>query len=133
MQSIYDGVRKQSPPGRFLKKNKDGSYSVNSKEDALKKIKKALNENKAKIEEYFRLRGQFPPPVKASTKLATKATSKREQGRKKEKITSSDWHKLSAAINKLDEKEIKQVKRQKLRVIQLTEKISNKGKKSSKK
>ena len=133
VQSIYDAIRKQSPPGRFLKKNKDGSYSINSKEDALKKIKKSLNENKAKIEEYFRLRGQFPPPVKASTKLTTKATSRLEKGRKKEKITSSDWHKLSAAINNLDQDEIRQIKRQKLRGIQLTEKINNKGKKSSKK
>jgi hypothetical protein len=64
IQSIYDSVRKQSPPGRFLEKNKDGSYCIKSKEAACRKIKKALTENKAKIEEYFRLRGQFPPPVK---------------------------------------------------------------------
>jgi hypothetical protein len=63
IQSIYKTVRDQSPPGRFLEKNKDGSYSIKSKEDACKKIKKALTENKAKIEEYFRLRGQFPPPT----------------------------------------------------------------------
>jgi hypothetical protein len=78
LQSIYDAVRKQSPPGRFLKKDKDGSYSVTSKEHAFKKIKKALNENKAKIEEYFRLRGQFPPPEGATTRpTLTKMTSLR--------------------------------------------------------
>ena len=58
--SIYDAICKQNPPGRFLAK-KDGSYIMRSKEDALKKIKKALNENRAQIEQYFQLRGQFPP------------------------------------------------------------------------
>ena len=70
-QSIYDQVRKQSPPGRFLEKKPDGSYSVKSREGSLKKIKKALNGNKAQIEQYFRLRGQFPPPCKEAVTLNT--------------------------------------------------------------
>ena len=121
--SIYETVTKQSPPGRFLGKNKDGSYHVKSKEEALKKIKRALNENKAKIEEYFRLRGQFPPPAKTSTKVATKATSKHEKKHQSSSktYTSSDWQTLSIALGKLNEDEIKEVKRQKLRNILLAE------------
>jgi hypothetical protein len=75
IQSIYKTVREQSPPGRFLGKNKDGSYSVKSKEDACKKIRKALNENKAKIEEYFRLRGQFPPALAKKNAIKGLSTS----------------------------------------------------------
>jgi len=67
VKSIYARIAKQSPPGRFLEKSKDGSYSVKSKEDSFKKIKKALNENKRTIEDYFRLRGHLLPLDKGPT------------------------------------------------------------------
>lgn len=164
VQSIYETIRKQSPPGRFLGKNKDGSsYFVKSKEDTFKKIKQALNENRAKIEEYFRLRGQFPPPAKTLKKLTTKSAQPTSKTEKRHKCpsslettktpslrivanrqprqesckvpTSSDWRKLCSMIDNLDQKEMKEIKRQKLRSIRLTERTSNsnKGKKSSKK
>ena len=58
VQSICDGVRNQSPPGRFLSKNKDGAYSIKSKHEVFVKIKKALNENRKSIEYYFEIRGK---------------------------------------------------------------------------
>lgn len=88
VQSIYETIRKQSPSGRFLGKNTDGSFSIKSKNDAISKIKKALNENKKTIENYFRFRGQGlvaqgTKPTSATTKstkvdLLSKATSERK-------------------------------------------------------
>jgi hypothetical protein len=69
VQYIYETIRKQSPPGRFLQKQTDGSYSIKSKEEAVKKIIKALNENRARIVEYFKLRNQWPPKNNNSNKL----------------------------------------------------------------
>ena len=77
VQFIYESVKKQSPPGRFLEKNQNGLISIKSKKDACKKIKKALNENRAKIEEYFRLRGQLPPAKKTAIKKASNSALKK--------------------------------------------------------
>ena len=74
VQSIYETIRKQSPSGRFLGKNTDGSFSIKSKEDAIRKIKKALNENKKTIENYFRFRGQGPAQGTNPTSATTKST-----------------------------------------------------------
>ena len=135
VQSIYDAVRKQSPSGRFLQKNKDRTHSVKSKEDAFKKIKKALNENRASIEEYFKLRGQFPKPEEGTKNTSlviltpSLVASPRNQESSKAKIaTHSDWCKLH---DMLEEKP--KTKRQRLRGILVKKLSSNKGKKSSKK
>ena len=100
--SIYDAIRKQNPPGRFLAK-KDGSYIVRSKEDSLKKIKKALNENKAQIEQYFQLRGQLPSVNERRESLSV-INSDRSLN-KQSPITASDWTKLSSALTKVNSKE----------------------------
>ena len=112
VQSIYDAVRKQSPPGRFLRKNKDGTHSVQSKENAFKKIKKALNENRANIVRYFELRGQG---IKKSSKAET--------------ATKEDWLKLHDMLCP----EEKPTKRQRLRGILLKRESNKEGKKISKK
>ena len=147
--SIYEAIRKQSPPGRFLEKNKDGSYSVRSKENACKKIKKALKENKATIEKYFQLRGLFPPPTEhaakqnAPTKVPySEVPSENGKCRKRptseikktqtDFATSSDWLKLVGAKNHIDPEHFKTIKRQKTRTIRHPKKKSNKNKKTSK-
>ena len=53
VQSIYDAVMRQSPTGRFLGRNEDGSYGIQSKEELIRKIKKALIENKRTIINHF--------------------------------------------------------------------------------
>ena len=54
-QGVYNAIKSQNPEGRFLN-CKDGSYTIKTEKDALKKIKTALNENKTAIEEHHRLR-----------------------------------------------------------------------------
>jgi hypothetical protein len=45
---------RQSPTGRFfLGRNEDGSYGIKSKEELIRKIKKALIENKRTIVNHF--------------------------------------------------------------------------------
>ena len=101
-KSIYDAISKQKPPGRFLAE-KDGSYIVKSKEDAMKKIKKALNENRVQIEQYFQLRGQFPP----SNEKSTSKSKPQPTGflNKKKPITSSDWTELSSTLTRINSNE----------------------------
>merc|ERR1712045_25652 len=58
---IYNQIALQcNPSGRFVAKNKDGSYTVKSKEVALGKIKKALSENNATVRAHLELRGKLP-------------------------------------------------------------------------
>ena len=73
VQSIYECIRKQSPPGRFLMKNADGSFSIKSEENAIRKIKKALSENKNTIESHFRFRGQAPAQTAKTARTPTKS------------------------------------------------------------
>lgn len=100
VQSIYDGVSRQSPPGRFLGKNKDGSYSIKSKKEAIAKIKKALNENRKTIESFFKFRGQEPA---SATKKKVKTTKSASLD------TSSDRAKLLSTVQekKLKREDIK--------------------------
>jgi hypothetical protein len=139
VQSIYDAVRKQSPPGRFLRKNKDGTHSVQSQKDVFKKIKKALNENRASIVRYFELRGQEiilkPERValrQRSVKLETPslvASPRHKKSSKAETATGEDWLKLHDMLCP----EEKPMKRQRLRGMLLKRKSNKKGKKISKK
>ena len=139
VQSIYDAVRKQSPPGQFLGKSKDGTYSVQSKENSFKKIKKALNENRASIVRYFELRGQgvIPKPdsgalKQRSVELETPsqvASPLHKKSSKTETVAKEDWLKLHDMLGPAK----KPTKRQRLRGMLLKKKTNKKGKKSSKK
>ena len=125
--SIYESIGKQTPPGRFLEKDRNGAFSVKSKKDALKKIRKALNENRAKIEEYFRLREQHPRPANGTkttgsiTIASSKTPSLQDQDDTKISkypkltviaITPSDWENVIEALSSDEEKS---TKRQRLR------------------
>ena len=60
---------RQSPTGRFLGRNEDGSYGIKSKEGLIRKIKKALViENKRTIENHFIARRQGPDQETITTK-----------------------------------------------------------------
>ena len=85
VRSIYDSMLGMSPPGRFLEKNADGSYSIKDREKALIKIKTALSENNSKIIEHLQMRGKLKPPVKPPD-------SHRKPG--KAEITKKDWEKV---------------------------------------
>lgn len=63
VRQVYDTISKLKPPGRFLQKNRDGTFTIRSKQYALAKIKKALGENSAQIESFFRTRGLLPEPA----------------------------------------------------------------------
>ena len=68
INNVYNQITTQcTPPGRFVAKNKDGSYTVKSKEDALVKIKKALSENNATVRAHLELRGKLPAPVRTKS------------------------------------------------------------------
>jgi hypothetical protein len=73
--------------GRFVEKNKDGSYTVKSDDVAHQKIKKALSENNATVKAHLEMRGILPSKGKIrKIRLETakvKSTSKR--------ITQGDW------------------------------------------
>ena len=89
--SIYDDMLRLSPPGRFLNKNSDGSYSVKSKKSALTKIKTALSENNSKIIEHLKIRGKWKTangnstPSKKPTITATQPTAE-------------DWRRVSEML-----------------------------------
>lgn len=67
VRQVYDTISKLNPPGRFLQKNRDGTYTIRSKQYASAKIKKALGENSAQIESFFRTRGLLPDPPATSS------------------------------------------------------------------
>ena len=67
-KSIYHSMLRLNPPGRFLVKNVDGSYSVKDKKSALTKIKTALNENSPKIIDYLKKRDKWNESGKVTTK-----------------------------------------------------------------
>ena len=108
VQYIYETIQNQSPPGRFLRRETDGSYSIKSKEETFQKIEEALNENKEQIEAYYRRLGQIPQ--KASRNIAHRSsfnTLKPVSFPKSPKIpTSADWFKLYNELDRINPEEL---------------------------
>ena len=126
-----------NPPGRFVEKHGDGSYTIKSKDFALQKIKKALSENSGKVKAYLELRGKLPPKDSIGSKkgystdkvkrgklerIKSKKTIVLQEGstlrvrtliRQKSKtmITREDLFKLCSEISRIDKSKIKQIKR----------------------
>jgi hypothetical protein len=104
-QSIYDSMLRLDPPGRFLTKNADGSYSIKDKKSALTKIKTALIQNSPKIIDYLKQRGKWKDSgrkvsqAKSITKPnIPKLTTSPKNSNKKPRptaspanLTSKDW------------------------------------------
>lgn len=141
VREVYNTINKLKPPGRFLQKNRDGTFTIKNEQYALAKIRKALGENSAQIEAYFRNRGllqdvPLPPPQRlpqprrkkpTGTKYEPISVTTRTRSRSEaaqvtpeptsgsKRITSSDWRNLFHKIGDINEAEIKQIKRQRLR------------------
>ena len=103
VKKIYNEIQQMEPPGRFLEKSKDGSYSVKDKDAALKKVKRALSENNKVMIENMRNNGQMPCPTKRQQFLRPCQNSKGKAGRQKppknkhsqnNEVTDADWDKL---------------------------------------
>ena len=59
-QKVYAKIANSSThPGRFVKKNNDGSYTVKSGVFALEKIKRGLSENSTTVKAYLMRRGML--------------------------------------------------------------------------
>ena len=92
-------------PGRFLKSEKGGKYSIKDKSSSLAKIKKALSENNAKIIESLKFRGKWPPRKKYPNKgIPVNETKPFKQIKKKlpkkVDITRKDWILLAESLKR---------------------------------
>jgi len=139
-REVYNTINKLKPPGRFLQKNRDGTFTIKSKQYALVKIKKALGENSAQIEAYFRNRGLLkdtpstsagrkrmpsesgnrpntfePLPARRKRPQVPQVTPEPLPPNSKSGITSGDWKTLFKKIGDINEDDIKTIKRQRLR------------------
>lgn len=102
VKKIYNEIQQMKPPGRFLEKSKDGSYTVKDKDAALKKIKRALSENNKVMIENMRNKGQMPCASERRLNLQPCQNSKGKAGQKppknnhskNNKVTDADWNKL---------------------------------------
>ena len=133
VHSIYEQITSRSTPhGRFVAKNEDGSYTVKSKDVALQKIKKALNENNATVKAYLERRGMLPDTSSPAiqNKCSAGRGDRKVNNQDKEtrvgsslntrkmlcpgmgtKFTRQDMLTLYSAISQIDESKIKQIKR----------------------
>ena len=117
VMKIYNEITNvATPPGRFVARNSNGTYTVIAKSAALQKIKRCLNENQAVVREHLALRGLLPQKTKTKLMRAKSTTKKiiappgvalkaRGISRQKSKvgtITRQDYVKLHAALEHID-------------------------------
>jgi hypothetical protein len=89
-----------NPPGRFLDKGPNGSYTVKDKNAALKKIKKALSEHNQEMIENLKKIGQMQPISRKQSETVQVCRNQRRK-RSEEKVTKEDWVKLCQTLNGL--------------------------------
>ena len=128
--SVVKAVYKKIP-GRFVKKNQDGSYTVKSKEFALQKIKTALRENNEAVRAHLEIRGMLPSKdrrncggqgstrriqterIERTTNMlsAPGGSTMRDVRQTSKTITRDDFLQLCSAISSMDESKIKQIRK----------------------
>ena len=75
VREIYDEIHKLHPPGRFLSKHHDGSYSEQDEKTAFQKIRRALRMNYPTIRSRLKIRGQLNFSGHQSNKVKTSQRS----------------------------------------------------------